>query len=120
MDIFAKPPIHVRNKELSKIQKFSHVVSPIGTYMKKTAKTPLMSSMNCKNNDYFNSTAIIELKNESRLYKPQFATDANGSEATGQPKLPGLLSGSKRPLPKKAYISSDLKHVSWVTKNVTM
>lgn len=79
--------------------------------MKKTAKTPLMSTINSKNIDYFNSTAILELENESRLYKNQFVTcggEPNGSRS----KLPGQLGSIKRPLPKKAYISSDLKHVS--------
>ncbi|XP_065357673.1 uncharacterized protein sip2 isoform X2 [Calliphora vicina] len=112
LDIFAKPAVHARTKELtSKQQKFSHIVSPIGAYMKKTAKTPLMSSINCKTKDYFNSTAILELENESRLYQPQFVKDSDGSEASGLPKLPGLTSDTKRPLPKKAYISSDLKHI---------
>lgn len=112
LDIFSKPPMHARTKELtSKQQKFSHIVSPIGTYMKKTAKTPLMSSMHCKNKDYFNSTAIQELESESRLYQPQFVKDTNSSNSSGLSKLPGLPSGTKRPLPKKAYISSDLKHV---------
>ncbi|XP_037828836.1 uncharacterized protein LOC119616512 isoform X2 [Lucilia sericata] len=112
LDIFAKPAVHARTKELtSKQQKFSHIVSPIGAYMKKTAKTPLMSSINCKNKDYFNSTAILELENESRLYQPTFVKDSNGSEASGLAKLPGLTNDTKRPLPKKAYISSDLKQI---------
>ncbi|KAI8119370.1 hypothetical protein FF38_01867 [Lucilia cuprina] len=112
LDIFAKPAVHARTKELtSKQQKFSHIVSPIGAYMKKTAKTPLMSSINCKTKDYFNSTAILELENESRLYQPTFVNDSNGSEASGLAKLPGLTKDTKRPLPKKAYISSDLKQI---------
>ncbi|KAM7353132.1 septin interacting protein 2 isoform 2-T2 [Cochliomyia hominivorax] len=112
LDIFTKPPVHARTKELtSKQQKFSHVVSPIGTYMKKTAKTPLMSSIHSKNKDYFNSTAILELENESRLYQLQLSKDSNVCEESGVRKLPGLPSTTKRPLPKKAYISSDLKHI---------
>ena len=77
--------------------------------MKKTARTPLMSSINSKTVDYFNSTAIQELENESRLYQHQFGISSG--EAAG---LPGLISSKKTPLPKKAYISSDLKHVSFV------
>ena len=114
LDIFSKVPVHARHKELaSKQEKFSHVVSPIGTYMKKTARTPLMSSINSKTVDYFNSTAIQELENESRLYQHQF-TISSGEAAGLAPKLPGLISGKKTPLPKKAYISSDLKHVSFL------
>lgn len=113
LDIFNKPPIHARHKELSsKQQKFSHIVSPIGTYMKKTATTPLMSSIRSrnKNADLFNSTAFRELENESRLYHPKFETDSNRTETSGLSKLPGL-SGAQKTLPKKAYISSELKHI---------
>lgn len=81
--------------------------------MKKTARTPLMSSINSKTVDYFNSTAIQELENESRLYQHQFGI-SSGEAAGLPPKLPGLISSKKTPLPKKAYISSDLKHVSFV------
>lgn len=81
--------------------------------MKKTGTTPLISSLRDKNknSDVLNSTAFRELENESRLYQPKFETNSNTTELSGPSKLSGL-SGVQKPLPKKAYISSELKHVS--------
>uniref|UniRef100_A0A1A9URL1 Uncharacterized protein n=1 Tax=Glossina austeni TaxID=7395 RepID=A0A1A9URL1_GLOAU len=107
-DLFAKPT-NKRQKELS--QKFSHVVSPIGTYMKKTAVTPLMANIKCRRmkTDVLNSTAFQELEKESRLYKPQLNSN-DGVAQTGGKKIAGLNPQCK-PLPKKAYISSDRKQI---------
>uniref|UniRef100_A0A1A9VZI2 Uncharacterized protein n=1 Tax=Glossina brevipalpis TaxID=37001 RepID=A0A1A9VZI2_9MUSC len=104
LDLFAKP-INKRQRELSNKQ-FSHVVSPIRTYVKNTAVTPLMANLKCRNTkaDVLNSTAFQELERESRLYKSQLKLNA------GVNKLPGL-NVQHKPLPRKAYISSELKHV---------
>ncbi|KAL9929063.1 septin interacting protein 2 isoform 1-T1 [Glossina fuscipes fuscipes] len=109
LDLFAKPT-NKRQKELS--HKFSHVVSPIGTYMKKTAVTPLMANIKCRRmkNDVLDSTAFQELEKESRLYKLQVSSNGGASQ-TGGKKIAGL-NPQYKPLPKKAYISSDRKHIT--------
>uniref|UniRef100_A0A1A9ZVS8 Uncharacterized protein n=1 Tax=Glossina pallidipes TaxID=7398 RepID=A0A1A9ZVS8_GLOPL len=108
LDLFAKPT-NKRQKELS--HKFSHVVSPIGTYMKKTAVTPLMANIKCRRmkTDVLNSTAFQELEKESRLYKPQLNSN-DGVAQIGGKKIAGL-NPQYKPLPKKAYISSDRKQI---------
>lgn len=109
---------HPRQKELSNKQHFSHIVSPVGAYMKKTASTPLMSTgkMKSTNANVLNSSAFRELEYESRLCQAKIGTNTSLANSTngGLSPLPGSLN-SKSTLPKKAYISSQLKHVSGVT-----
>ncbi|XP_059220157.1 uncharacterized protein LOC106093910 isoform X2 [Stomoxys calcitrans] len=116
LDIFGKPQqpavTNPRQKELSSKQTFAHIVSPIGTYMKKTASTPLMSTSKVKNknSNLLNSTAFRELEYESRLCQPKMVSIAHNKQCNGLPSLPGCL-GIQKTLPKKAYISSELKHI---------
>ncbi|XP_061397195.1 uncharacterized protein LOC133332840, partial [Musca vetustissima] len=72
---------HPRQKELSNKQHFSHIVSPVGTYMK----------------------SLVYVK--QKLHQTQSRTIR-----TVDSPLPGSL-GTKSTLPKKAYISSELKHI---------
>lgn len=105
---------HPRQKELSNKQHFSHIVSPVGAYMKKTASTPLMSTgkMKSTNANVLNSSAFRELEYESRLCQAKIGTNTSLANSTngGLSPLPGSLN-SKSTLPKKAYISSQLKHI---------
>uniref|UniRef100_A0A1B0A920 Uncharacterized protein n=1 Tax=Glossina pallidipes TaxID=7398 RepID=A0A1B0A920_GLOPL len=108
-DLFGTPT-NKRQKELS--HKFSHVVSPIGTYMKKTAVTPLMANIKCRRMKtvVLNSRAFQELEKESRvLYKPQLSSD-DGVAQIGGKKI-AELNPEYKAFPKKAYISSDRKHI---------
>lgn len=100
---------HPRQKELTNSKQFSHVVSPIGTYMKKTATTPLMTCIRSKTNkaEVLNSTVFRELEYESRMNKMS-SNNVHTTDSLYQ--LPGVHSCSKV-LPKKAYISSNFKHV---------
>lgn len=105
---------HPRQKELASKQTFAHIVSPVGAYMKKTAYTPLMSTgkMKTANSNIMNSAAFRELENESRLYAPKVGLSTPSTQSSsGLSALPGLT-GVPQTLPKKAYISSELKHVS--------
>lgn len=129
LDIFGKTQkntvSHPRQKELStNKQQFAHIVSPVGTYMKKTASTPLMSTGKLinKNANILNTTAFRELEFESRLCQPMIginASDLGNYNGTGLVSLPGCI-GVPNTLPKKAYISSELKHVSIIESCVLL
>ncbi|XP_073824599.1 septin interacting protein 2 isoform X2 [Musca autumnalis] len=117
LDVFGKSPqpTHPRQKELSSKQHFSHIVSPVGAYMKKTASTPLMSTgkIKSKNANVLNSSAFRELEYESRLCQAKIGTNSAviNSPNGGLSPLPGSLATIKSTLPKKAYISSEFKHI---------
>ncbi|XP_075151626.1 septin interacting protein 2 isoform X2 [Haematobia irritans] len=119
LDIFGKPQgnaSHPRQKELNSKDQFAHIVSPIGTYMNKTSTTPLMSTgrMKRNNRNVLDSSAFRELEYESRLCEPKIVSTSivqRNQQQSGLQALPGCV-GIQKILPKKAYISSDLKHIT--------
>ncbi|XP_067629424.1 uncharacterized protein [Eurosta solidaginis] len=88
-----------RLKENTGPKQFSHIVSPVGAYMKNTATTPLMSNLKQRSEspDIRNATVFRELEQESRTYQPKFGLTGNTITKTSS-------------LPKNAYISSEFKH----------
>ncbi|XP_023158379.1 uncharacterized protein LOC101456201 isoform X1 [Ceratitis capitata] len=103
LNLFKKPTsaIPTRLKEVTGSKQFSHIVSPVGAYMKKTATTPLMSNLKQRSErpDVHNATVFRELEQETRVYQPKFALTGNAATKTSS-------------LPKKAYISSEFKHIT--------
>lgn len=103
IELFKKPAsaIPTRLKETTGAKQFSHIVSPVGAYMKKTATTPLMTNLKQRTDrpDVHNATVFRELEQETKVYQPKFALKGNTGTKTSS-------------LPKKAYISSEFKHVS--------
>ncbi|XP_067621480.1 uncharacterized protein sip2 isoform X2 [Eurosta solidaginis] len=102
LELFKKPQtaMPTRLKENTGPKQFSHIVSPVGAYMKNTATTPLMSNLKQRPErpDVRNATVFRELEQESRTYQPKFALTGNTITKTSS-------------LPKKAYISSEFKHI---------
>lgn len=103
-ELFKKPTgtpgAHMRQKELATKQ-FSHIVSPIRAYIKKSSNTPLMYTINDVNKNPNSLNSMHELERESRLYKPNF---------DGATKV-HIKTNGPCSLPKKAYISSEFKCV---------
>ncbi|XP_055902487.1 uncharacterized protein LOC129938765 isoform X2 [Eupeodes corollae] len=107
LDLFKKPQLNAlkpQNKSAKK-QQFSHVVSPIGAYIKKTPTTPLLSSVR---NELVGTSAAASSSSKAfrKLDCDGRLTPGNGSPRI-QPKTPTPV----RSLPKKAYISSEYKHI---------
>ncbi|XP_036217850.1 uro-adherence factor A isoform X3 [Bactrocera oleae] len=102
IELFKKPAsaIPTRLKETTGAKQFSHIVSPVGAYMKKTATTPLMTNLKQRTDrpDVHNATVFRELEQETKVYQPKFALKGNTGTKTSS-------------LPKKAYISSEFKHI---------
>lgn len=93
-------------------QPYANIVSPIRTYTQKSGTAPLMALFRQTSADVFSTLAISELEQESRLCqpKPNFGKGAGSAEISGC-LLEGIDSTAQL-LPKKAYISSEIKHVS--------
>lgn len=90
---------------------YSHIVSPIGAYMKNTGTTPLIANMKVNsniNNDF--NMVKKDLDNEFISTEHSDAVDEVDQNTTLIP-LPKHYS-LRKVLPKKAYISSSFKHVS--------
>ncbi|KAH8251174.1 hypothetical protein KR032_001544 [Drosophila birchii] len=108
---------HDLNMEWTKKKFFApqlqHIVSPIRTYTKKAGTAPLMSLFRPTSADIFSTLAISELEQESRLcqQKPICNTAASCSKAVGASALLNGIDSSAHLLPKKAYISSEIKQV---------
>ncbi|XP_011190198.1 uncharacterized protein LOC105217076 isoform X1 [Zeugodacus cucurbitae] len=101
-ELFKKPnsAIPTRIREPTGAKQFSHIVSPVGAYMKKTATTPLMTNLKQRTDrpDVHNATVFRELEQETKVFQPKFALAGNTGTKTSS-------------LPKKAYISSEFKHI---------
>ncbi|KAH8238962.1 hypothetical protein KR038_010555 [Drosophila bunnanda] len=97
----------------SGIPQLRHIVSPIRAYTQKSGTAPLMSLFRPTSTDIFSTLAISELEQESRLcqLKPMCNTAAKGSNTSDASALMNGIDSSARVLPKKAYISSEIKHV---------
>ncbi|XP_016964324.1 uncharacterized protein LOC108034074 isoform X2 [Drosophila biarmipes] len=95
-------------------QPYANIVSPIRTYTQKSGTAPLMSTFRPISNDMLTTLAISELEQESRLCQPKslFTTNTGTSTAVGE-QGPGIkgIDSTAHLLPKKAYISSEIKHV---------
>ncbi|XP_034473861.1 uncharacterized protein LOC117781216 isoform X2 [Drosophila innubila] len=110
---FFKQPSAIPMRRNLKPQKdqFAHIVSPIRTYTHKSGTAPLMSMFRQTPNinDVFNKLSIKELEQESKLCQLKRA------QATGHFNPTKLsidcIDPNARLLPKKAYISSELKQV---------
>ncbi|XP_037957888.1 uncharacterized protein LOC119687589 [Teleopsis dalmanni] len=76
-------------------KQFAHIVSPIGTYIKKSGTTSLISTHSLKTPNNMCNAVNRELVFASR---------------TGTKEESNNIPVVSRALPKKAYISSDLKH----------
>ncbi|KAH8305464.1 hypothetical protein KR018_006506, partial [Drosophila ironensis] len=103
--------IPTRRQQQIKEQPFANVVSPIRTYTQKSGTAPLMSMFRQTSADVFSTLAVSELEQESRLCQPKLKF---GSEASTANSSGGAIRGidsTAQLLPKKAYISSDIKHV---------
>ncbi|KAH8410131.1 hypothetical protein KR009_006753, partial [Drosophila setifemur] len=107
----ASSGIPQRRQQQIKQSQFANIVSPIRTYTQKSGTAPLMALFRQTSADVFTSLAISELEQESRLcqQKPNFTAGANTSKATGF-GIQGI-DPTAQLLPKKAYISSEIKHV---------
>lgn len=100
-------------KPSSTRNQFSHIVSPVGAYMKNTGATPLMTTLKAnlsKKIDFTASKLALE-KDRSHVPVSSFGGVDHDDQSTDLMPLPGGYS-SRKLLPKKAYISSNLKHVS--------
>ncbi|KQS70657.1 uncharacterized protein Dere_GG23562, isoform C [Drosophila erecta] len=102
-----------RRQQLIK-QPYANIVSPIRTYTQKSGTAPLMSTFRPTSTDMLSTLAISELEQESRLCRPKalFATKGGISESSEAESL--RIKGidlTAHLLPKKAYISSEIKHV---------
>ncbi|KAH8393586.1 hypothetical protein KR200_005428 [Drosophila serrata] len=97
----------------SGIPQLRNIVSPIRAYTQKSGTAPLMSLFRPTSTDIFSTLAISELEQESRLcqLKPMSNTAASCSKASGTSDLINGIDSSAHVLPKKAYISSEIKHV---------
>ncbi|XP_055851336.1 muscle M-line assembly protein unc-89 isoform X2 [Episyrphus balteatus] len=100
LDLFKKPQgsgLKPPNKYTSAIKKqqYAHVVSPIGAYIKKTPTTPLISTVRP---DVAGVSVFRKLDCDSRA-------------GMGSPKKQVQPQNQIRSLPKKAYVSSELKHI---------
>ncbi|KRJ97414.1 uncharacterized protein LOC6527000 isoform X2 [Drosophila yakuba] len=95
-------------------QPYANIVSPIRTYTQKSGTAPLMSTFRPTSTDMLSTLAISELEQESRLCHPKrlFATKAGTSESSEVDSLKIMgIDSTAQLLPKKAYISSEIKHV---------
>ncbi|XP_023169959.2 uncharacterized protein LOC111598778 isoform X2 [Drosophila hydei] len=106
---FFKQPTSIPMRRLLKHQKdnFAHIVSPIRTYTQKSGTAPLMSMFREK----ANNLSVLQLEEESQLCqfnRGHIPPLGNGNSS----KLSLDCFNPSAPfLPKKAYISSELKQV---------
>lgn len=96
---------------------FAHIVSPIRAYTQKSGTAPLMSMFRQKENvkDVFNRLSTQELEQEARLCRMKLTqAQAATKEGNFNPLKANIegIDAKCRVLPKKAYISSELKQVS--------
>ncbi|XP_030376971.1 uncharacterized protein LOC115625888 isoform X2 [Scaptodrosophila lebanonensis] len=84
-------------------QPFTHIVSPIRAYMDKSGKAPLMTMFK-PTIDAYRSMAFTELEHESRLC-------SSGAAPINELNFASLNHMNTNLLPKKAYISSEIKHI---------
>ncbi|XP_017095639.2 uncharacterized protein sip2 isoform X1 [Drosophila bipectinata] len=107
----ASSGIPQRRQQQIKQPAYANIVSPIRTYTQKSGTAPLMALFRQTSADVFSTLAITELEQESRLCqpKPNFGKGAGSAEISGC-LLEGIDSTAQL-LPKKAYISSEIKHV---------
>ncbi|KAH8377578.1 hypothetical protein KR093_006106, partial [Drosophila rubida] len=89
---------------------YAHIVSPIRTYTQKSTTAPLMSMFRQTQNvnDAFDKLSCVEFQEESRLCQLKRPPGTIKLHAT---KLNNCIDTSAKLLPKKAYISSELKRV---------
>ncbi|XP_062142085.1 uncharacterized protein LOC133850114 isoform X2 [Drosophila sulfurigaster albostrigata] len=89
---------------------FAHIVSPIRTYTQKSSTAPLMSMFRQAQNvnDAFDKLSCHEFQEESRLCQLKRPPGTFNMHAT---KLSNCIDPRPKLLPKKAYISSELKQV---------
>ncbi|XP_039502009.1 uncharacterized protein LOC120458418 isoform X2 [Drosophila santomea] len=95
-------------------QPYANIVSPIRTYTQKSGTAPLMSTFRPTSTDMLSTLAISELEQESRLCHPKrlFAAKDGTSESSEVDSLKIMgIDSTAHLLPKKAYISSEIKHV---------
>ncbi|XP_030557127.1 uncharacterized protein LOC115760083 isoform X2 [Drosophila novamexicana] len=112
---FFKQPSAIPMRRELKVQRdhFAHIVSPIRTYTQKSGTAPLMSMFREKPNinDVFNKMSIKELEEESRLCQLKRGQTVASDNCNLSKLTPGCIDPAARLLPKKAYISSELKQV---------
>ncbi|EDW64622.1 uncharacterized protein sip2 isoform X1 [Drosophila virilis] len=112
---FFKQPSAIPMRRELKVQRdhFAHIVSPIRTYTQKSGTAPLMSMFREKPNinDVFNKMSIKELEEESRLCQLKRGQTVASGNCNLSKLTPGCIDPAARLLPKKAYISSELKQV---------
>lgn len=115
---FFKQPSGIPMRRHLKDQ-FAHIVSPIRAYTQKSGTAPLMSMFRQKENvkDIFNRLSTQELEQEARLCRMKQKQAAAAKDGNFNP-LKAHIDGIDpkcRLLPKKAYISSELKQVRLIT-----
>ncbi|XP_017111388.1 uncharacterized protein LOC108135237 isoform X1 [Drosophila elegans] len=108
----ASSGIPQRRQQQMKQPPFANIVSPIRAYTQKSGTAPLMRTFRPTSTDMLTSLAISELEQESRLcqMKTVSTKQAGTCEASGGLGIKGIDSTALM-LPKKAYISSEIKHV---------
>lgn len=90
---------------------YSHIISPVGAYMKNTGSTPLMTNMKINSNKK-NDFNIVRKELEHDLISAGTSDfTSHADQNTSLIPLPKSYS-LRKVLPKKAYISSNFKHVS--------
>lgn len=118
---FFKQPSGIPMRRHLKPQKdqFAHIVSPIRAYTQKSGTAPLMSMFRQKENvkDIFNRLSTQELEQEARLCRMKLKQAAAAKDGNFNPLKADIegIDPKSRLLPKKAYISSDLKQVRIIT-----
>ncbi|XP_016987531.1 uncharacterized protein LOC108050372 isoform X2 [Drosophila rhopaloa] len=108
----ASSGIPQRRQQQMKMPPYANIVSPIRAYTQKSGTAPLMRTFRPTSTDMLTSLAISELEQESRLcqLKTFSSTQAGTYKASGRQGIKGIDSTAQM-LPKKAYISSEIKHV---------
>ncbi|XP_054743199.1 uncharacterized protein LOC129247865 isoform X1 [Anastrepha obliqua] len=101
LDLFKTPSsISMRLKEPAGHKQFAHIVSPIGAYIKNTATTPLMANLKQRSDgaDVRSATVFRKLEQETEIDQLKSGPTVSTVSKTSS-------------LPKKAYITSELKHI---------
>ncbi|KAH8411917.1 hypothetical protein KR222_002451 [Zaprionus bogoriensis] len=114
---FFKTPTAIPMRRQLKPHKdqFAHIVSPIRAYTQKSGTAPLMSMFRQKENvkDVFNMLGKQELEQEARLCRLKLTQAAAAKHGSFNPLKTHIdgIDAKSRLLPKKAYISSELKQI---------